>query len=65
MQDSISIRSSDVEDTSSDDERSSPLIRSFPFPPSQHLRQRARAQSEEEVEQDVISISTGMQTISL
>ena len=64
-QDSKSDGSSDMEDPSSDSERSSPLLHSFPFPLSQRPRRHARAQSEDEVERDVISISTGMHTISL
>lgn len=64
-QDSKSSGSSDMEDSSSESERSSPLMRSIPFPLSQRPRRYARAQSEDEVEQDVISISTGMQPISL
>ena len=64
-QDSKSNGSSDIEDPSSDSERSSPLMRSIPFPLSQRPRRHARAQSEDEVERDVISISTGMPTVSL
>jgi hypothetical protein len=64
-QDSKSNGSSDIEDSSSDSERSSPLMRSIPFPLSQRPRRHARAQSEDEVERDVISISTGMQIVSL
>jgi hypothetical protein len=40
-------------------------MHSIPFPLSQRLRRHARAQSEDEVERDVISISTGMQIVSL
>ena len=55
-QDSISVESSDIEDASSDLDAERPL----PFPLLQ--RQHRHDGSEDEVEQDVITIS-GMQTV--
>lgn len=60
--DSVSNETPDIEDSSSDGERSSPFMYSLqvPFPLSQRPRRNARTGSEDEVEQDVISISTGV-----